>query len=150
MKRTSAIVENHLSKMFQISGILMTFLISGKPVKNEGLLSLAQAVYSPYVAYISKYAQYAQAYLSQQLSLLQCSKADLMDTVQSLGQSIPRVISVAVEADKMCLLFTEGCGYCGLIKALKVSTNCMPHYILQGMTIFSLTRSQKIFATGVL
>jgi hypothetical protein len=106
------------------------FLISGKPINKEGLLSLTQAVYSPYVAYVSKYAQYAHTYLSQQLSILECSKADLMDTVQSLGQSIPRAISVAVEANKMCLLLTEGCGYSGLVKALKVSTNCMPYYIL--------------------
>jgi hypothetical protein len=102
------------------------FLISGKPVNKEGLLSLAQAVYSPYVAHISKYAQYEQAYLLQQLTILECSKGDLMDIVQSLGQSIPRVISIAAEANKMCLLFTEGCGYCGLIKALKVSTNYTP------------------------
>ena len=96
-------------------------LIPGKPVVKDGLLSLAQAVYSPYVAHVSKYAQYQQARLLRQLTALQCSKADTMDTVQSLGQSIPRVISIALEANKTCLLFTEGCGYCGLVKALKVS-----------------------------
>jgi hypothetical protein len=108
----------------------MMSLISGKPVNKEGLLSLAQAVYSPYVLYLSKYAQFEQAYLSQQVTILECRKADLMDTVQSLGQSIPRAISIAVEANKRCLLFTEGCGYCGLVKALKVSTNFTPHCIL--------------------
>jgi hypothetical protein len=101
----------------------MMFLISGKPVNKESLLSLAQAVYSPYMAHVSKYAQYQQAYLLRQLTALQCSKADTMDTVQSLGQSIPRVILIAMEANKMCVLFTEGCGYCGLVKALKVSIN---------------------------
>lgn len=101
----------------------MMFLVSGKPVNKEGLLSLAQSVYSPYVAHVSKYAHYEQTYLLQQLTVLECSKTDLMDTVQSLGQSIPRAISIAIEANKRCLLFTEGCGYCGLIKALKVSMN---------------------------
>jgi hypothetical protein len=103
-------------------GNLMMLLISGKPVDKDSLLSLAQAAYSPYVAHVSKYAQYQQTYLLRQLTALQCSKADTMDTVQSLGQSIPRVISIALEANKTCLLFTEGCGYCGLVKALKVST----------------------------
>ncbi|PNF30976.1 Conserved oligomeric Golgi complex subunit 7 [Cryptotermes secundus] len=92
----------------------------GKPVNKEGLLLLAQSVYSPYVAHVSKYAHYEQTYLVQQLTVLECSKTDLMDTVQSLGQSTPRAISIAVEANKRCLLFTEGCGYCGLIKALKI------------------------------
>jgi len=101
-------------------GTLM-MLISGKPVDKDSLLSLAQAVYSPYVAHVSKYAQYQQACLLRQLTALQCSKADTMDTVQSLGQSIPRVISIALQANKTCLLFTEGCGYCGLVNALKVS-----------------------------
>lgn len=101
----------------------MMFLVSGKPVNKEGLLSLAQSVYSPYVAHVSKYAHYEQAYLLQQLTGLECSKTDLMDTVQSLSQSIPRAISIALEANKRCLSFTEGCGYYGLIKALKVSMN---------------------------
>ncbi|XP_021926091.1 conserved oligomeric Golgi complex subunit 7 isoform X2 [Zootermopsis nevadensis] len=112
----------------------------GKPINKEGLLSLVQAVYSPYVAYISKYAQYAQAYLSQKLLILECSKADLMDTIQSLGQSIPRAISIAVEANKMCLLFTEGCGYSGLIKALKVYIN---NYLDQYRHVLHRLEQQK-------
>ena len=107
--------------IFLKSFLTMMLLISGKLVDKDSLLSLAQAVYSPYVAHVSKYAQYQQAYLLRQLMALQCSKPDTMDTVQSLGQSIPRVISMALEANKTCLLFTEGCGYCGLVKALKVS-----------------------------
>jgi len=110
----------------------MMLFISGKSVDKGSLLALAQAVYSPYVAHVSKYAQYQQVYLSRQLTALQCSKADTMDKVQSLGQSIPRVISMALEANKTCLLFTEGCGYCGLVKALKVSkhSTCVTAYIL--------------------
>jgi hypothetical protein len=101
----------------------MMVLVSGKPVHKDNLLLLAQAVYSSYVAHMSKYAQYQQAYLLRQLTALRCSKADTMDTVQSLGQSIPRVISIALEANKLCLAFTEGCGYCGLMRALKVGIN---------------------------
>ena len=86
------------------------------------LLSLAQAIYSPYTVYITKYSQYEQTYLNQQLSTLECTKEDLRDSVQSLGQSIPRAISIVTEANKRCQTFTEGCGYCGLMKAVKVST----------------------------
>nr|CAD7593363.1 unnamed protein product [Timema genevievae] len=58
--------------------------------------------------------------LSQQLSALECNKEDLMDTVQGLGQSIPRAMLILNEANKRCLQFTEGCGYVGLLKAIKV------------------------------
>jgi hypothetical protein len=118
---------------------VIMFLVSGKPVNKEGLLSLAQSVYSPYVTHISKYAQYQQIYLLQQLTALECNKTDMMDTVQSLGQSIPRAISIAVEANKTCLLFTEGCGYCGLTKALKVSMNR-----IHNMYIYILVQWQYI------
>lgn len=48
------------------------------------------------------------------------SKDDLMDSVQGLGQSITSASSIAGEALKRCLQFTEGTGFCGLIKALQV------------------------------
>nr|CAD7442660.1 unnamed protein product [Timema bartmani] len=57
--------------------------------------------------------------LTQQLSALECNKEDLMDTVQGLGQSIPRAMLILNEANKRCLQFTEGCGYVGLLKAIK-------------------------------
>nr|CAD7259336.1 unnamed protein product [Timema shepardi] len=54
------------------------------------------------------------------LSALECNKEDLMDTVQGLGQSIPRAMLILNKANKRCLQFTEGCGYVGLLKAIKV------------------------------
>ena len=95
------------------------------------MLSLAQAVYSPYVLYLNKYSHYEQTYLNQQLSALECNKEDLRDSVQSLGQSIPRAISIVTEANKRCQTFTEGCGYCGLMKAVKV----MKKFTYQSVTI---------------
>ncbi|KAJ9592818.1 hypothetical protein L9F63_015509, partial [Diploptera punctata] len=91
-----------------------------KSVNKEMLLSLAQAVYSPYMAYVVKYSQYEETYLNQQLSTLEINKEDLRDSVQSLGQSIPRAISIVTEANKRCLTFTEGCGYCALMQSVKV------------------------------
>ena len=77
-------------------------------------------MYSPYVVYLTKYSHYEQTYLNQQLSTLECNKEDLRDSVQSLGQSIPRAISIVTEANKRCHKFTEGCGFSGLMKAIKV------------------------------
>lgn len=58
--------------------------------------------------------------------LWKVSKDDLMDSVQGLGQSITSASSIAGEALKRCLQFTEGAGFCGLIKALQVK-NLIPH-----------------------
>ncbi|XP_046996397.1 conserved oligomeric Golgi complex subunit 7 isoform X1 [Schistocerca americana] len=85
----------------------------------ELILSLAQAVYLPYVTYVAKYSTFEQQTLSPQLSAIESNKQDLMDTIQELGQSIPRVVSIISEANKRCLQFTEGCGYCGFIKAIQ-------------------------------
>lgn len=79
-----------------------------------------KAIYSPFLPYISKYGNYEQQYLISQLSSIQWNKEDLMESIQSLGQSIPRVMSMISDANKRCVQFTEGCGYCGLMKALKV------------------------------
>ncbi|PSN54981.1 Conserved oligomeric Golgi complex subunit 7 [Blattella germanica] len=92
----------------------------GKPVNKPIMLRLAQAVYSPYVVYISKYSQFEQMYLTQQLASMELSKDDLRDLIQTLGQSIPRAISVITQAIKRCQVFTEGCGYHELMKAVKV------------------------------
>lgn len=84
------------------------------------LESLAQAIYAPYVPYITKYNTYESAQLNQQLNSLECIHDDLSDTINSLSLSISRVIDYANEANKRCKLFTDGCGYPGLLKALNV------------------------------
>lgn len=68
---------------------------------------------------MNKYAAYEQAYLMKQLSVLNCMKEELPETIQSLGLSIPSVFDIAREAKKRCQDFTENCGYCGLLVALR-------------------------------
>lgn len=80
---------------------------------------IMKGIYVPYIPYVSKYENYEEAHLLQQLAAMKVSREDLMDTVQGLGQSIASTISTANEALKRCLQFTEGCGFCGLIKALQ-------------------------------
>ncbi|KAH0950272.1 hypothetical protein HN011_010098 [Eciton burchellii] len=87
---------------------------------NEKLLSLAKATYAPYVPYVAKYSTFETAQLSQQLQFLDRSHDDLSDTINSLSLSISRIIGYANEANKRCKLFTEGCGYPGLLHSLNI------------------------------
>lgn len=88
--------------------------------QSEKLLPLAQAMYAPYVPYIAKYSTYEIAQLQQQLQSLDRSHDDLSDTINSLSLSISRIMGYANEANKRCKLFTEGCGYPGLLQSLNV------------------------------
>ncbi|KAF7379665.1 hypothetical protein HZH68_016613 [Vespula germanica] len=87
---------------------------------NQYIISLAQAIYAPYVPYVMKYKTYEVAQLEQQLQSLDLLHDDLSDTINSLSLSISRVIGYAHEANKRCKLFTDGCGYPGLLKALNI------------------------------
>ena len=86
----------------------------------QKLEALAQAIYAPYVPYVTKYSTYESAQLLQQLNSLEFIHDDLSDTINSLSLSINRVIDYANEANKRCKIFTDGCGYPGLLKALNV------------------------------
>lgn len=84
------------------------------------LENLAKAIYAPYVPYVMKYSTYESSQLVQQLNSIEFLHDDLSDTINSLSLSISRVIDYANEANKRCKLFTDGCGYPGLLKALNV------------------------------
>lgn len=84
------------------------------------LLSLAQAIYAPYVPYVAKYNTFETAQLGEQLQFLDRSHDDLSDTINALSLSISRIMGYANEANKRCKLFTEGCGYPGLLHSLNV------------------------------
>lgn len=101
-----------------LSGAIETS-VRGK-LQNEKLLSLAQAVYAPYVPYVAKYSTFETAQLEQHLQFLDRSHDDLSDTINSLSLSISRIMGYASEANKRCKLFTEGCGYPGLLQSLNV------------------------------
>ncbi|XP_031770996.1 conserved oligomeric Golgi complex subunit 7 isoform X3 [Apis florea] len=86
--------------------------------QNSKLLSLAQAIYAPYVIYVVKYNVYETAQLEHQLQSMGSAQDDLSDTINILSLSISRVMEYANEANKRCKLFTDGCGYSGLLKSL--------------------------------
>ncbi|KAK7872478.1 hypothetical protein R5R35_014269 [Gryllus longicercus] len=94
--------------------------VQGKGVEKGELLLLAQSVYSPYINHISKYATYEQQQLTRVSEGIVCTKDDLMDTIQTLGLSVPKAVSGAMDAAQRCQQFTEGCGYPGLLRSLKV------------------------------
>ncbi|CAK9812034.1 Conserved oligomeric Golgi complex subunit 7 [Anthophora plagiata] len=87
-------------------------------LQNSKLLSLAQAIYAPYVPYVVKYSVYETAQLEHQLHSVGSVQDDLSDTINTLSLSISRVMEYANEANKRCKLFTDGCGYPGLLKSL--------------------------------
>lgn len=86
---------------------------------NDVAEKIIKGIYAPYIPYVSKYENYEESHLLQQLTTMKVSREDLMDTVQGLGQSIASTVSTANDALKRCLQFTEGCGFCGLIKAFQ-------------------------------
>ncbi|KOX76079.1 Conserved oligomeric Golgi complex subunit 7 [Melipona quadrifasciata] len=87
-------------------------------LQNLKLLSLAQAIYAPYVPYVTKYNIYETAQLEHQLQSMGSPQDDLSDTINILSLSISRVMEYANEANKRCKVFTDGCGYPGLLKSL--------------------------------
>lgn len=89
-------------------------------LQNLKLLSLAQAIYAPYVPYVTKYNIYETAQLEHQLQSMGSPQDDLSDTINVLSLSISRVMEYANEANKRCKVFTDGCGYSGLLKSLTV------------------------------
>ncbi|XP_012242067.1 conserved oligomeric Golgi complex subunit 7 [Bombus impatiens] len=82
------------------------------------LLSLAQAIYAPYVPYVTKYNIYETAQLEHQLQSIDSVQDDLSDTINNLSLSLSRVMEYANEANKRCKLFTDGCGYPSVLKSL--------------------------------
>ncbi|KZC07697.1 Conserved oligomeric Golgi complex subunit 7, partial [Dufourea novaeangliae] len=87
-------------------------------IQNSKLLSLAQAIYAPYVPYVVRYNVYETAQLEHQIRSMDFAQDDLSETINALSLSISRIMEYANEANKRCKLFTDGCGYPGLLKSL--------------------------------
>ncbi|KAH1020400.1 hypothetical protein HUJ04_010068 [Dendroctonus ponderosae] len=81
--------------------------------------ALTKTIYRHLVVYVCKYAAYEQASLVKHLNTLHCMKDELPDTIQALGLSANQVMDHALEARKRCQQFTENCGFCGLLIALR-------------------------------
>ncbi|XP_076250469.1 conserved oligomeric Golgi complex subunit 7 isoform X2 [Rhynchophorus ferrugineus] len=88
-------------------------------VDNAKILDFLKAIYKHLVVYICKYAAYEQANLMKNLNNIHCMKDELPETIQALGLSISQAFDYTLEAKGRCELFTENCGFCGLLVALK-------------------------------
>ncbi|KAL1505928.1 hypothetical protein ABEB36_005376 [Hypothenemus hampei] len=91
---------------------------SGK-IDNKKMDNLLEAIYRHLVIYVSKYSTYEQAHLIKNLNSINCMKDELPDTIHALGSSVNSVIDFVIEAKKRCEQFTENCGICGLLVALR-------------------------------
>ncbi|KAK4882796.1 hypothetical protein RN001_006115 [Aquatica leii] len=116
-------VSDKLGLLYEVKQITKQFAVNMlnilDQVSKDKVLPLLQAIYSPLVSYVSKYAAYEQANLMQKLSSIKCIKDELPDTIQALGFSLSPVLDAAQEAKKRCKEITENCGYCGLLIALR-------------------------------
>ncbi|XP_039281802.1 conserved oligomeric Golgi complex subunit 7 isoform X2 [Nilaparvata lugens] len=119
--------QQHLTFLAHLKRITQTFAnnlhlaVQAHTKRRDAWSSLAAAIYSVYTPYMGRYAALEEGHMAGQLGALKGGgHDDLMDAIQGLGQSISNAISIAQDAWKRCATFTEGCGFAGLIKALKV------------------------------
>ncbi|XP_043460976.1 conserved oligomeric Golgi complex subunit 7 isoform X2 [Leptopilina heterotoma] len=115
--------------------------ISQNKIQEQKMLHLAQAIYMPYVPYVTKYSIYENAQLGQQLNSLDCIHDDLSETINYLSLSISRILDYANEANKRCKIFTEGCGYPGLLKSLNGYFN---NYVEKYRTGIRMLEKRKV------
>lgn len=113
-----------LEILIELKDITKHFVINLKGlldnVTKENKLSLAQALYTPFITYTAKYGVYENSNLSQQLNVLQISHDELSDTVSSLSISVSKVMEYANKAYDRCKQFTEGCAYPSFVKTINV------------------------------
>lgn len=88
-------------------------------VSEEKLLSLARALYQPWIPYVKQYSKLESENLKKQISPNLASQEDLSETVQSLGLSVSSAVGTVLDAHKRCLQFSQGCAFIGLLKAIK-------------------------------
>jgi len=86
----------------------------------EKVHALARSVYLPWMAYVEQYAVMEKKHLLRRHKSLVQVHEELSDTVQSLGQSVVRVVAAAAEAHARCEQLTFNTAFCGLLTALKV------------------------------
>lgn len=142
----------HLSKLIILKENAREFAVNlngaieassqGKTLNQDSLLLLAEAIYSPYVSYVTKYSVYETSTLVHELQVIDCIRDDLSDTINALSLSISRAIDNANSANGRCKIFTAGCGYPGLLKALNVSFSII---ILSNNEMKSLTKNSMEF-----
>lgn len=89
-------------------------------MRDDKLLTLAQAVYHPWIPYVKQYAKLETDNLKKQISPNLTSQDDLAETVQTLGQSVTSAVGTVIDAQKRCLQLSQGCAFIGLLKAIKV------------------------------
>ncbi|KAH3692541.1 conserved oligomeric Golgi complex subunit 7-like [Dreissena polymorpha] len=80
-------------------------------------------VYSPYTPYLLKYRGYEEAQLNRELENIKLDHAEVFETVQLLGQSVSKLLSVANHAVDRCVRLTNGCCFVQLLHALKTYFN---------------------------
>ncbi|XP_058793397.1 conserved oligomeric Golgi complex subunit 7 isoform X2 [Phymastichus coffea] len=106
-----------ITRQFAVNLSAITETASLERIADPNILILAQTIYAPYIPYIAKYGIYESSHLSQQLNSLELAHDDLSDTINALSLSVAKIMDYASEANKRCMVFTDGCAYPSLVKA---------------------------------
>ncbi|XP_067125689.1 conserved oligomeric Golgi complex subunit 7 [Centruroides vittatus] len=94
--------------------------ISSDHLKSDNVATLAQSLYASYRPFIDEYSILEENLLLSNLCSLSVTSEEIMDAVHNLGDSVSKVLYLCQEADNRCQQLTHGCGYPGLIIALKM------------------------------
>ncbi|CAG5116805.1 unnamed protein product, partial [Candidula unifasciata] len=85
----------------------------------QSLQNLMTAIFSPYQVYTGKYRIFEEVALTKHLDNIKLDHEEVIDTVQLLSESVPKMFSAAKLANDRCQKLTNGFCYIGLMDALK-------------------------------
>lgn len=94
--------------------------ISPDQLKSDNVATLAQSLYASYRPFIDEYSILEENLLLSNLCSLSVISEEVMDAVHHLGDSVSKVLYLCQEAENRCQQLTHGCGYPGLIIAIKM------------------------------
>lgn len=94
--------------------------ISPDQLKSDNVATLAQSLYASYRPFIDEYSILEENLLLSNLCSLSVISEEVMDAVHHLGDSVSKVLYLCQEAENRCQQLTHGCGYPGLVIAIKM------------------------------
>ncbi|XP_077863996.1 conserved oligomeric Golgi complex subunit 7-like, partial [Saccoglossus kowalevskii] len=80
---------------------------------------LVSAIHSPYVPYLLQYGELEERNLLLLFDDIPMDRDELIDNAEILSDSVTKIFNLVQEAVDRCMSLTDGCGSCGLIKAIK-------------------------------
>ncbi|RUS78612.1 hypothetical protein EGW08_013618 [Elysia chlorotica] len=86
---------------------------------SKNIQDLLKVLYSPYQNYTGKYRIFEEVALTKHLDSIKLDHEEVIDTVQLLSESVPKLFSAAQSANERCQKLTNGFCYLDLMDAYK-------------------------------